>query len=98
MLVATGTLTLVVLREHAEQINDKDRFISTSSTRYRALELVSVDGGAPVYTMTVFQRSQAGAVLVSTEGPIIPTRRGAPLGFIPFVFIGPPCDRLRVRG
>ncbi len=80
-------LTLVVL--HETYVENIDRFDNEERNRFRVLELI--DG---IYTQTVFEE-----LVTTTDGrtavdyveqpPVVPTRRGEPLDFIPFVFFTP---------
>lgn len=81
-----SVLTLLVLREHCDEPDPSNRFATKKVDRYRVLELVE-----GVYTVTIWTRSTEG---YSTSqfvpgAPMVPTRRGAPLPFIPFVIINP---------
>lgn len=90
-------LTLVVLREDVAAVDATDPFVEKTVVQYRVLELLAgaTPGAAEVYQVTVYKARDAA----STDGapraefvadaPVIPTRRGAPLPFIPFVFVGP---------
>ncbi len=78
-------LTMVVLREQYEVESD-DAFAPTSATQYRVLMLV--DGR---YVVTVWRESEDAnkkGTWVASE-PILPLRRGVPLDYIPFTFVGP---------
>lgn len=77
-------LTLVVLREEAEEVDPKDPFVLACETRYRVLEIV--DGK---YQQVVWREKEKDSDEWFPEEPIIPLRRGKPLDFIPFVFLGP---------
>ncbi|MEQ8228601.1 MAG: DUF4055 domain-containing protein [Rhodospirillales bacterium] len=81
-------LSMVVLRETASRPKQDDRFVTEEVKRYRLLELARTDSSAsPVYAVTIFERGRNGIERV--EGPMIPTKRGRPLDFIPFVVISP---------
>lgn len=73
-------LSLVVLR-HARKERAPDGFGTTSVVEYRVLELA--DG---VYQQSVYRAYEEGGDLayVETRTPVL---RGAPLSFIPFVFL-----------
>jgi hypothetical protein len=62
-----------------------DPFIQKEAKQYRVLELVA-DGARVFYQQTVW--TQSGAEMAPTTS-LIPLRRGAPLSFIPFVFLAP---------
>lgn len=78
--------TMVVLKEVEERIDPADRFTVTVHDQYRVLQLI---GG--IYTVEIWRENptkggKEAFVLVDT---FYPTRRGASLDFIPFVFVGP---------
>jgi hypothetical protein len=79
-------LTRVVLREMAEEPDPKDEFVAKHVEQYRVLVLTPGPAG-PTYMQAVYRKNTDGHwVLTDTVNP---TRRGAPLDYIPFVFIGP---------
>jgi len=87
-------LTLVVLQETDAQVDAADPFVQTDVTQYRVLELkAAAPGGPEAYTVTLYTKSpqaKPGDDGEWTPGtPVQPKRRGDPLPFIPFVFIGP---------
>lgn len=85
-------LTRVVLREIVEEPDQKDDFVTKAVEQYRVLSLAG-----RVYTQTVYRKKDDlgddWAPFVTEEGQkdpfTTPLRRGVPLDFIPFVFIGP---------
>jgi len=77
----TTALTMAVIKEEVAEAVQKDPFIQSTTTRYRVLSLL--DGR---YVVTTWQK--VGNQFVSSK-PILPTRRGVPLNFIPLVIIGP---------
>ena len=86
-------LSMVVLREYRERPKAEDRFVTETVERIRVLELARGEGvDGLIYTVSVFEKrpnARMGEEFVLVEGPIVPTRRGQPLDFIPFVFFGP---------
>jgi hypothetical protein len=77
-------VTLVVLAEYEEVQDDKDEFVIKHVLQYRVLQLE--DGR---YAVKIYQQNtnkQGEWILTSS---FYPTHRGAPLDYIPFVFIGP---------
>lgn len=83
-------LTLVVLREEAEDKDPADPFGKRCVTQYRVLELAAAG-----YTQTVWRKKSADVEEWVPYAPgdgdpvVVPLRRGVPLDFIPFVFVGP---------
>lgn len=84
-------LTRVVLREDAEEPDPKDPFVQKCIEQYRVLELTERG-----YTQTVWRRVEDARdewAPWAPEGQADPVRvierRGTPLDFIPFVFLGP---------
>ena len=75
-------LSLVVLKEDVPSPIQTDPFRTEVITRYRVLALLDNQ-----YVVTTWQKQ--GDKFMSASPPIIPTRRGEPLNFIPFVIIGP---------
>lgn len=80
-------LTMLVLCESYAEPDPSNRFKARPRKRYRVLELV---GGT--YSVTVWEQNpdtrNGGAEWVARD-PIVPTRRGTPLDFIPVVFFSP---------
>jgi|SRR5579862_6944867 len=81
-------LSWLVLRECQ---STRDRFTVTDEERYRVLEIVPGQGAARLYQSTTYLKVQeAGkAVTYVPQPPVVPLRRGVPLTFIPFIFLGP---------
>lgn len=81
-------LSLVVLRETVEEQNEDDEFDITPREQYRVLRL-SDDG---IYTQQLYTKQSTGPNLLGVSASnefepqeiLIPTRKGAPLNFIPF--------------
>lgn len=84
-LVGDEVLTRVVLRENVEVKDDKDEFCDKMIEQYRVLEL---KGG--ICKVQLWREvSAGGSKRFETFGAeVIPTRRGAPLPFIPFLILG----------
>jgi hypothetical protein len=76
-------LTMVVLKESAE-VPSGDPYTPKYVDQYRVLSLEPGEGGQSVYTVTI-HRPNARGQLEAVADPIVPTRRGKPLTFIPFV-------------
>lgn len=74
-------LTMVVLAETVEEPNLKDKFVPERVEQFRVLELIN---GA--YVQTIWRKPDKEWQAVAE---IIPTRRGDPLPYIPFTFVGP---------
>ena len=93
LLAGGPVLSLVVLREDASRPAAGDPFETETGERFRVLQLAPLEeGGAPVYLQTLYERRRTGAGredIVAVDGPFTPTRRGEPLDFMPFRFIGP---------
>lgn len=80
-------LSQVVLRERAE--NPDGDWAIFESTEYRVLELTNPENEQlAVYTITQYKQSAQSKEYVA-QTPVTPIRRGQPLNFIPFVFLGP---------
>jgi hypothetical protein len=75
------TLTLVVLRERVQVPKDGDLFESTTLIQYRSCEL-----RLGIYVQQLWREKDGK--WVEFGDLIIPMRRGTPLNFIPFTFIG----------
>ena len=86
-------LAMVVLREVREVPKPEDRFTLETKERYRLLELSRAEGKEGlIYTVSVYEKkanTRYGEEFELVEGPIVPTRRGKPLDFIPFTFFSP---------
>lgn len=77
-------LTRVVLKEHYEIVDPADEFVVKCEPQYRVLDLVN-----GIYTQQVWRKEDKKETWVRFGSPIVPLRRGTPLNFIPFVFMGP---------
>jgi hypothetical protein len=86
-------LTRVVLNEYTTRPNPKDEFDFTTLRRIRVLELGSDPanpGAVATYRQRIFLEVRPDSNRFKEDGPpIVPLRRGNPLEFIPFTFIGP---------
>jgi len=78
-------ITLVVIREIEQEEDAKDRFEIDDVEQFRVLELDS-EG---LYSQTVWRKVNDHSDKWAAGEPVIPTRRGEPLSFIPFMFVGP---------
>ena len=81
-------LTLLVVQEQPRVVNEEDRFRYDTLEQYRELRL-HLDGNQLRYTQQRWRRSPGGGELELYGPEITPLRRGEPLPFIPFVFLGP---------
>lgn len=80
-------LTLVVLQECYET-RDADLCITTNK-QFRVLRLTDPLGANPIYMQTVYRYAATDNKTLVAEPDIVPLRRGVPLDFIPFCFVGP---------
>lgn len=82
-------LVKVVLYEESEQLKGQDEFDYECKPQYRVLRL-NADGN---YEVQVYRKASGGDASKDGEWigaeATIPQRRGAPLKYIPFVFINP---------
>ncbi len=78
-------LTLLVLEECEERPDPTNRFATRTVSRYRVLEL-DEEGR---YIVTVWAPGLASGSKPVAGEPMMPTRRGVPLTFIPAAFINP---------
>ncbi len=87
-LGGSGLLTQVRVRERITLAHEQDEFDRQELEQVRVLELVQdgEQGGRPYYRQRLFRRGRQGWEAVEE---IVPRWLGAPLGFIPFVFVGP---------
>jgi len=76
-------VTAVVLFETTEEVDPKDRFALDLFEQYRVLMLTN-----GIYTQEIW-RKNPNSETYSVFKEFMPTRRGVPLPFIPFTFIGP---------
>ena len=81
-------LTLLVLREQPRRVDERDVFSYKTIEQYRELRLV-LDGDTLRYTQQVWQRPEDGGEVAPVGERLMPLRRGEPLAFIPFTFLGP---------
>lgn len=79
-----GVLTRVVLYESYAAEDPEDPFLQKQGQQYRVLLL---ENG--MYSQQLYRKQGDSADFTVFEEQIIPTRRGVPLPFIPFVFLGP---------
>ena len=88
LLWGARVLTQVRVRERLTLAGELDEFDRREEEQVRVLELVSdgEGGGRPYYRQRLFRRGRQGWQAVEE---IVPRRQGAPLDFIPFVFVGP---------
>jgi len=92
-------LVLVVLSEKSYEPDAEDLYKWVEKQRYRVLQLGGFDAegspvekaAAPVYRQQVWRvdKGQAGKEELVLESTVVPTKRAAPLGFLPFVIFGP---------
>lgn len=83
-LAGRQVLTLLVLKEAVERPKADDPFTADVATQYRVLQLV--DGRCVV---TVYHQDATDKTKFLAGEPRIPLRRGVPLPFLPFIFLGP---------
>lgn len=76
--------TMVVLLESAAEVDPADVFVMKPKRQYRVLQLVN-----GIYTVTIWTQNPEKADEYVAGTPIQPMRRGDPMDFIPFVFVGP---------
>ena len=80
----TRATTLVVLRETSWEDKDGDEFARTESIKYRVLRLRD----DAVYTQQLYTPTSVAGTQTWVGGEeIAPTRKGAPLNFIPFQIV-----------
>ena len=77
-------LVHVRLRETYELVDEKDPFTIKTHVQYRVLDLI--DGA---YTASIWRQPKGDSGEFTKTEVLSPVRRGEPLDFIPFVFIGP---------
>ena len=83
-------LVQLVLREHGTTETEEDPFAHVATERYRECALVDAVYQVRVWTRTAAEELSNPRAEHWTAGDwITPLRRGQPLSFIPFVFIGP---------
>jgi hypothetical protein len=81
-------LTLVVMKETVDEPKEDDNFIEDDVIQYRVLRL-ELDGENRRYTQQLWRQEDGEGDFLPYGEEIIPLRRGTPLTFIPFVFLGP---------
>jgi hypothetical protein len=77
-------LVLVVLKEICMELDAKDPFVLVACEQYRVLSLVN-----NVYSIQLWRKKPNTNEFIPYGDPIVPSRRGKPLSFIPFVFLAP---------
>jgi hypothetical protein len=84
-------LTRVVLHEEVEEPDPKDEFGMNCVDQYRVLNLTPAGYTQTAYRKRVDSTDEWIPYILpgQTDAVLIPCRRGVPLDFIPFVFIGP---------
>lgn len=87
-IAGNTVVTMVVLREEHCSVDPKDRFRVERFDQYRVLELAGEDGVAPAYRQSVWRGRTPDAVQFELVEETVPTRLGAAMDFIPFVFVG----------
>lgn len=80
-------LTLLVLREQPRRVDERDSFRYQTIEQYRELRLNLEDGNLR-YTQQIWQRPEDGGEIQEVGPRLMPLRRGEPLPFIPFTFLG----------
>lgn len=83
----TTAPTMIVLRETVPSPVQNDPFAISTYTRYRLLSII--DGRYVVTTWTRTDDRSATPDRWISGTPVLPTRNGKPLTFIPFVCVGP---------
>lgn len=83
-------LVRVVLRVNKEKRKVDDEFVKETYVQYRVLELVNNQYQSTTWEKNTEANAPSGQKNEYIKGEtFIPTRRGQPLNFIPFTFIGP---------
>jgi uncharacterized protein DUF4055 len=85
------TLTRVVIFEQVDVDDVDDPFVLAPIQQYRECSLVASTAGGPLrYTVQLWRPDpQHKTKWIPFGPPVVPTRRGEPLTFIPFCFFGP---------
>ena len=83
------TLTQVVLAETEEVVDPENPFVTKAVEQIRVLDLELSESSARRYQVTRWRKDKGNQWAPIDELPIIPVRRGVPLDYIPFAFIGP---------
>lgn len=82
-------LTMVILHETEEVPDDKDRFIAKIVPQYRVVELVPTAADAYQCVQSVYRLKEENTNEYQQVGDTITMmRRGVPLDFVPFYFMG----------
>jgi hypothetical protein len=81
-------LTLLVLREQPRRVDERDAFSYKTIEQYRELRLI-LENDTLRYTQQIWQRPEDGGEVEEVGPRLMPLRRGEPLSFIPFTFLGP---------
>lgn len=81
-------LTLVVLHERPRVVDEADPFRYKTLDQYRELRLQQ-EGDTLRYTQQIWRTPDDGGELEKVGEEVTPLRRGQPLPFIPFTFLGP---------
>lgn len=80
-------LTRVVLCEELDEPDLEDEFATVRVTQYRVLELLPSGYQQRLFRMV--KNADGSSSWIAQGATIVPTRRGVPLPFIPFVFVSP---------
>ena len=89
-------LTMVVLKETIETQKDDDEFIDEDIIQYRVLRL-DIDGDNRRYVQQLWRQEDGEGDFLPYGNEVVSLRRGMPLTFIPFVFLGPWHSTARVE-
>ncbi len=82
-------LTRVVLCENVEEPDPADPFSTTSVEQYRVIELVDGVVQHQLWRQLADSGGKTAGQWAPFGPPVVPTRRGEPLDFIPWVFCNP---------
>lgn len=78
----------IILDESGYARESSDSFTWTSQTRYRVVQLGSVDNSGPGrYMSGLFQTAGTGTPVYDPANMVTPSLRGKTLDFVPFVFV-----------
>jgi hypothetical protein len=81
-------LTMVVLKETIDEPKEDDTFVEEDLIQYRVLRL-DIDGENRRYVQQLWRQQDGEGDFIPYGEELIPIRRGSPLRFLPFVFLGP---------